>query len=431
MNLSAFSPALVLVFVFALLWILMGIRYRDLTPTQKWLVPLALAVLSVFNHLLRDSIGAALYSKTIFLTLHLPTFLIFWWLTRCSACKMFFMILSALVFTAPTVIIGNIAKQFMAFDPVLTQLAANLVGYIVMLLLAQFVFRKGFNYMLKYGDNRLFLLMSTIPLLYYFYVLAVANMDFSSMANTPLGYFVRHVPTLEVFVFYFVLMQNYKALSERRELESTQTILNQQLGAAQDQITLLNTAQTRMAVYQHDMRHHLNALEALISSGNSDQAEDYIKHIRSDVEAITPRRFCENELVNLLCSSFCNKAEAKNIRLQISAKLPDGLSISDTELCSILSNGLENALRAAESLPDERKWVELYCGLRLNKLLLEIKNPYDGEIQLQNDLPVSGQPGHGYGCRSIRTITERYHGHCSFEPENGIFTLRVMLPAGR
>ena len=428
MNLSAFSPAFVLIFVFALLWILMGIRYQALSRSQKWLVLLVLLPLALFNHTLRNTLGSELYSKTIFLTLHLPTFLLFWRLTRSSACKMCFMILSALVFTAPTVIVGNIAKQFMPFDPLLTQLAANLLGYAAILLLAKFVFQTGFNYMLKYGDDRLFLQMSVVPLLYYFYVLAVANIDFSSVPSTFAGYFVRHVPTLEVFVFYFVLMQNYKDLSERRELEATQTALNQQLDAAENQIALLNEAQMKTAVYQHDMRHHLTVIEACLASNEIVQAREYIIGVQADIAAITPRHFCENEVVNLLCSSFASRSEQLGCRMTVEARLPRALPLPDTELTSLLSNGLENALTAVADLPEAERTVSLFCAVRHNKLLLEIRNPYSGDITMDAGLPISNQPGHGYGCRSIRTIAERYRGLCSFETADSTFTLRVALP---
>ena len=110
------------------------------------------------------------------------------------------------------------------------------------------------------------------------------------------------------------------------------------------------------------------------------------------------------------------------------ARLPQALPFSDTELCSLLSNGLENALHAVSVLEAPHQWVELYCGVRSNKLLIEIRNPYSGEIAMRDGLPISSQEGHGYGCRSIRSITEHHRGLCSFEPKNGVFTLRVMLP---
>ena len=77
MNMTTYSPALVLLFVWALLWILMDIHFRDLTRVQKWLTPLLILLLSVLSHVLRQQVGAAVYEKMIPLTMHLPFFLIF------------------------------------------------------------------------------------------------------------------------------------------------------------------------------------------------------------------------------------------------------------------------------------------------------------------------------------------------------------------
>ena len=117
-----------------------------------------------------------------------------------------------------------------------------------------------------------------------------------------------------------------------------------------------------------------------------------------------------------------------DIQLNITAKLPQTISIPDPELCAILSNGLENALYAVDKLEPSFRYVDFYCETKQNKLLIEIKNPYLHDITMENGIPVSKEPGHGYGCQSIRTITERYHGICTFQTEQNIFILRVVLP---
>ena len=426
MNLTTFSPALTLLYIGALLWILMDIHFRDLTKTQKWLVPLLVLLLGVFNHVLRLQIGLVAHSRIFVLTMQLPYFLLFLYLTKCGIVKMVFMIFTAIVFCAPTIFVGNFTKGFIAGSPG-RLLLSNLVTFGIMLLIAQFVFRPGVNYMIKYADNRFFFQFSAIPLLYYVYMFAAVNLDFSSL-NSAGGYVVKVLPTVYVFVFYFLLLRNHKELNEKRELETVQAALHQQLASAEEQISLLNKAQEQTAIYQHDMRHHLTAISALLAAGNPQQAEDYIKRVQDNVEAITPKRFCENELVNLVCSSFVHKAAQQGIRLTVDAKLPQQLSISDTELCSILSNGLENALSAVSELEESRKWTEIYCGILSGKLLIEIKNPYAGEIVMRDGLPISGRKGHGYGCRSIRSIAEQNGGLCVFEVENGLFTLQVALP---
>ena len=45
MNMTTYSPALVLLFVWALLWILMDVHFRDLTRVQKWLTLLLILLL--------------------------------------------------------------------------------------------------------------------------------------------------------------------------------------------------------------------------------------------------------------------------------------------------------------------------------------------------------------------------------------------------
>lgn len=198
MHIITYSPALALLFVWALLWILMDIHFRELTRMQKFLVPLLILLLAVFNHILRLQVGSAAYGKMIPLTMHLPFFLIFLYITRCGGIKMFFMILSAMIFTAPAVMVSYFVLQS-HYNSSGILLISNLIVYIVTLLIAQLIFRQGFNYLLKYGSNRLFLRYTIVPLLYYIYVFATQNVDFSSFSSVS-GYVVRHLPTMEVFV---------------------------------------------------------------------------------------------------------------------------------------------------------------------------------------------------------------------------------------
>ena len=232
--------------------------------------------------------------------------------------------------------------------------------------------------------------------------------------------------TLMAFV-YVIIGYTFRTMHTSMKLELSQTVLSQQLNTAKEEISFLNETKFQTSMYQHNMRHHLNAIDGFLSADKPQQAKEYIRKVQADVESIIPKRFCENELVNLLCSSFSRKAEQMGIPLKIKANLSKIHSISDTELCAVLSNGLENALHAVSVL-ESRKWAEMRCEVKHNKLLIEIKNPYSGEILMQDGLPVSSNENHGYGCYSIRAIVEQHQGVCAFEAKNAIFTLRIALP---
>lgn len=427
MNITTYSPALTLLYVFALLWILMGVDLKSIGRAQRWLILSAVMVLGVANHLLRELIGYASYSKLLFVCMHLPTFFLFLYIAKCGIIKTAFMILTALVFTTPVVLIGNVVRRVLFADSPHALLLANLISYILMLLLAYFVFRNGFQYLLIHGDARLFLLFSVVPAVFYIYMLAVGNLDFSSLDSLS-GYVVRSIPSFEVFVFYFMLPYIHKAVRETHIMKSSQAALQQKLDSTEEQIDLLRETNAKMAVYRHDIRHQFITLNGLLSNGQIDQAQKYVKTVMADLDAITPKRFCENEIVNLLCSSYDNKAKRLGVQMKINTILPKDIPLSDTELCSVISNGLENALRAASQPEVADKWVGFSCYVRQGNIFMLIQNPYAGQVVIRDGLPVSSREGHGYGCYSIQAITQRNGGLCSFEAENGVFSLRLSFP---
>ena len=271
------------------------------------------------------------------------------------------------------------------------------------------------------------LLFGSLPMAYYLF--DYATTIYSDALHIGIHALNEFLPTILIF-FYIAFLTAYHVQAQKRsQAELQSSMLEAELKQSEMEMESLRRTEKQTAIYHHDIRHHMTMLEGFLAAGKPQQAAEYIKKIQSDLDKITPRRFCENDPINLLCSSFSGKAEHLGIRLSVTANLPKVLPLSDTELCSVVSNGLENALHAVTPLDEPYRWIEFYCDIRMNKLLIEIKNPYDGEVILRDGLPVSHQSGHGYGCHSICAITRQHHGLCSFEPDGRIFTLRVVFPA--
>lgn len=269
------------------------------------------------------------------------------------------------------------------------------------------------------------LLFGSLPCTYY--IFDYATTVYSDALYSGIQALNEFLPTVLITFYILFLPAFYIETQKRSSAEMQRSLLEVELKQSQQEMDAMRASEMQTAVYQHDMRHHLNMIGGLLAAGQPQQAQDYIQKVQSDVESIATHRFCENETVNLLCSSF---AERAGVQLQVDARVPQELSVSDTELCSLLSNALENALRVAGGLePPARRVVGLYCGIRLGKLLIEVRNPYDTPPVLRDGIPVSDEAGHGYGCRSIRAIAQRRGGLCQFLAEDGTFLLRVMLPA--
>ena len=112
--------------------------------------------------------------------------------------------------------------------------------------------------------------------------------------------------------------------------------------------------------------------------------------------------------------------------MDIQANVPDNITVSDTHLCVLLSNALENALNSTANTND--KSIHIRLTTRASSLMLQISNPFCGDLIWKNGLPLSPNTNHGYGVRSIAAIVDSYNGQYEFSADNHIFTLRILLP---
>ena len=93
------------------------------------------------------------------------------------------------------------------------------------------------------------------------------------------------------------LFASRRGMVKRSSAALQRTLLEVEQKRSQQEMDSLRQSEMQTAVYQHDMRHHLNMSSGLLASGSPQQAQEYIQKVQSDVESITSRRFCENETV--------------------------------------------------------------------------------------------------------------------------------------
>lgn len=124
-----------------------------------------------------------------------------------------------------------------------------------------------------------------------------------------------------------------------------------QVTQAVREIDALRQSQKQASAYRHDLRHHLQYLAGCIEEGQTERAQAYISGICAEIEAQKVQWYCENDTANLILSAFAQRASRDGISLNAAVTLPPFLLISDSDLCVLLSNALENALHACQNLP--------------------------------------------------------------------------------
>lgn len=231
-------------------------------------------------------------------------------------------------------------------------------------------------------------------------------------------------------VAYLVFIVYYSEEGRiRSQLEQMQAILNLQITQAVREIETLRESQQKTRTYRHDLRHHMQYIFSCIENGRLEQAKGYIREICSEIEMNEVIVYCENEAANLIFSAFAGRAKDCGIPITIRAGISQSISISESDLCVLLSNALENALRACRRRKERglSATIEVDAYQRNGKFFLQAINSCEEDITFEHGLPGTNKPGHGIGVRSICAVVERYNGIYSFSVKDDKFILRVSL----
>ncbi len=309
---------------------------------------------------------------------------------------------------------------------------ADHIGYFITMCVVYYFIKKYVTksvVQLLERSTRSCLLFGMVPLLYYLF-------DYATTIYTNLLYsgaraVVYFIPSV-ICTFYLIFVLLYFNESQKQtEAQRERDILASQFAHARKELEAMRQMQQNTAIYRHDMRHHLSLIGGFAADGDLQRIKEYLSSAEASIDALTTKRYCENETVNLILSSFENKAKKMQVTLQADVHLPNGLNVNETELCSLLSNALENAITAVNLVKDEKlRKVYIHAILNSDKLVISTENAYIGKIDMDGDLPKSNKYDtiHGFGIKSMVTIVERYGGLYSFETEGGVFILRLLLP---
>ena len=195
----------------------------------------------------------------------------------------------------------------------------------------------------------------------------------------------------------------------------------------------LNERLENMRRTRHDLRHHAALLKQIRESGDISELDDLIKMYTEKNLLDQPLINCENETVNVILALYSETAYNNNISFSIKANIPKDVFVDKKDLSVLFGNILENASDACKEVEGER-FISLNAAYNSasngsHSITLIVKNNYGTEpsVSEKGVFHSTKHAGDGIGISSVRSITEKYNGACTFTHENGTFTVSVIL----
>lgn len=419
------SSVIIITFCTAAMGVLTDLSFFRLPKKKRLSAGVYFLLCLVLNLYVQIVYGPETYGYLYFLIVHIPCFLLLLLLSRYRGIKLAFLFLSVIIFSSAAMFVSSLLLYF-----VKVSYLAVLPGYLLMFFCVRHFFKAPFFYILEYADNKLIGWLSILPLLYYFYNYYTTRYQFFTLLTTIDHEFWERGLTLAMVLFSYCLMILYfKTIQERSQSDAVQEMISMQLHDATQQIQQLRGLEKQAAIYRHDMRHHFHYLYHCITQNKSEEALTYIQQIYDVFDDSKIHRYSSNESLNLIFSSFQKQAIENGITFTIEAPAQNFSRFTILDLCKLLYNGLENAIKAScQTAPPLERYVYLHLYEKQDKLCCEIRNSYGREPRFDSKgIPLSDRSGHGIGVRSMVYVVEKYNGMYKFSNEGGEFIFQMYM----
>lgn len=268
-------------------------------------------------------------------------------------------------------------------------------------------------------------ILGMMPFVYYVfdYVVSVYT-ELLYSGHEAVTEFLAFILCIFYIIFIFLYFKQYE---ERIEAEQRNRLMKIQQTYSKKEIEAIRRSERSIAILRHDMRHFLTNLSVLIDNGEAEKAQEYINGIINSADKTVNKRYCANDTVNMILSSYEDIISENKIDFRYTLRLPEKLPFSDVDITSVLSNAMENAIHAVLPLGEAERIIELSIIEKNEKILMSLSNTYAVKPRMSDGFPVTDDKNHGFGTQSIRYAIENVNGNCQFSVTDDRFILQIVL----
>ena len=227
---------------------------------------------------------------------------------------------------------------------------------------------------------------------------------------------------IAVFIIYLYLY----SVSEKNQLCEINHTQVQYIEALKANYDTISANETRYKKFVHDVKNHVCTIERLIELGEYQQASSYIQIFRDNV----PQK--ENSLLetgNILFNAILLDKQRcfPHIQFQTSGKIGASLDINDYDLCTIVSNLLDNALEYCQK--NNFSYIEVNLYQDDNFILFEFKNQVTQDFTMKHfgEKSTKKDSNHGLGISNVKEALSNNRGKLTYELIDGFLSCKVII----
>lgn len=179
--------------------------------------------------------------------------------------------------------------------------------------------------------------------------------------------------------------------------------------------------------FRHDIKNNLLALDILLSDGKYDEAKNYIDSMNESVKETENRFSTGSYLADAILSHKADEIKNDKLDIEFSGTVPSE-RISNNDLCTILTNSIDNAARACKEVAPCK--INVTSDETEKGCTITVSNPVLKKVEIKNNSIKTSKKdaqNHGFGIENIKKVAEKYRGFVRLSCTDSEFTIKIGL----
>lgn len=217
-----------------------------------------------------------------------------------------------------------------------------------------------------------------------------------------------------------------RSAKKELELRRLQLLLEKE-NTDKEYYEILDRQNAAMRAFAHDEKNHLIAIKSL---ADNPEVDEYIDKVYDNLKKYSAGGNTGNKMLDLIINKYTLLCESAGLRFSASANTSNLNFIANTDLTSMLSNVLDNAVEAARN--SEKRKIELTLNMVKGTHMLTCINSCDDKPLSKGGELVTTKKDkkfHGLGIKNIKRIAAKYGGEYkwSYDENKREFTTVIIF----
>lgn len=226
------------------------------------------------------------------------------------------------------------------------------------------------------------------------------------------------VPIFMVLIIYLL----FNCIS-KQYFENISLLMEKQVEQQVEHYKKINKLTDDLREFRHDYKNHMICLQSLLNNKQYDEALSYVKSITNQEILDLNKFFSGNQIADAILTDKNELAQKNNCKIIFDGSVSDEISVSN--LCTILSNALDNSIEACSKIDsDETQIIDVKCVASELIQIIRISNP-NLDNNAVTETSKADRKNHGFGLSNIRRTVERMDGQMIISSQYPTFVLEI------